>query len=469
MLSALAVLLMPCTADAQVCPPSTAVYADDFSDSATEGTGSTVDGWGTGTIGPPELSSTLTGVAGTLGLRVYAAVSIGDIDGANGDDLVVLTDMPDCHLHFLRNLGTTAGSHDGWDGDDDATAGIADFTSTGFDNHRISPALASCSTQGAILMSGLITSSDPVNVDFLYFSNTDIEARGQFSQAIFYSNNGAVSGFPTWTQYTLNQIDEEPGAFPLSSRDWSWHHTSATSGYLVDWDSDGQVDIVLGSSQDNAGVSGTKTYDEVWVKLANLTDDADVYTDDANPVLGSMGLTRPIAGDNVAAQPCITDSGAVSRGITLLLAEDFDKDGDIDIVGGSMSELGLMYFENNGTSFPSPSSGTPNPMYNSVETLTINANGVNVGGIAYGVAVDLNSDGYMDFVVARDEEGCDSNSAFSAEPGGGLAWGFVYNTSGPPTFLQQPIPLANRGHDVDWIAKADVDNDGSMDVLVGSR
>ena len=208
---------------------------------------------------------------------------------------------------------------------------------------------------------------------------------------------------------------------------------------LVDYDNDGDVDIVVGI--DDWGDYG---WDNAYDAKGNWTN---------GPLHGYVYLIENVNGKYVnrgkikAAGKDIDVFGAPTPNFA-----DFDGDGDLDLVCGEFLDK-MTYFENIGT--------REKPVYAKGKHLA-NDNGVIRMDLEMiiPVAIDWNKDGYVDLIVG-DEDG---------------RVAFIENTgkvkNGMPQF-KDPVYLQQKADNVKFGALAtpygvDWDNDGDEDIIVGN-
>jgi Ca2+-binding RTX toxin-like protein len=203
-----------------------------------------------------------------------------------------------------------------------------------------------------------------------------------------------------------NFSDANAAGTPFDTFDFSDEQLSVNALFAVDYDKDGDVDII---DREPGGGLG------IW------RNDAGIFTNQPDP-LGSIGSFEG-----------------------RMIVGDFDSDGDADILyqNGNTAGAGFGYMRNNGggafTNFSDANAaGTPFDTFDfSDEQLSVNAL----------FAVDYDKDGDVDII--------------DREPGGGL--GIWRNDAG--IFTNQPDPLGSIGSFEGRMIVGDFDSDGDADIL----
>lgn len=330
--------------------------------------------------------------------RVLATVG-GDFNNDAYDDLIVLSDAGgSCHLDFAPN---------------DKASGLAVGT----------PAIATCtSTSGGVLAAGDIDGDGLL--DFVYATVTNPANAGTITSAILYRNTGVVSGKPTFSTTDITTI--------LQTASVSWH-LGGSELALADWNGDGRADLLVLSS------SGTTNQVLLFKASASfgIASTPQVLVTDA-------GIHTPIASSSQAATGGYSCPPGVSRGGTVIMPGDFNKDGLMDVVVSSVSEDTLKVWLQNpdGTM----SRGVTPPK--------------GVAGALVGAVRDLDSDGNLDLAILTSGNDCGGNKA--------LLW--LYYGDGLGGFApgsKMPRQLATVGLGGTFMAVLDVNHDYAPDVIAG--
>ena len=345
-------------------------------------------------------SSATSGNFSYVGLntrRLQAAVS-GDFNGDGTEDLIALNAIPSCELAFIPNNSGSLG--------------------TG------SPiASASCSNRvGATLASGDVDGDG--RLDFVMVTVTELNA-GTVASATFYRNTGTVLAKPTFQAYDFTAA--------LTGDNVAWHVAGSTID-LADFNNDGRADLVVLSSAANTS--------RVLKYTSNST--GTIFTGPGTVLLSDAKMATPIATTNVPAPvgyACMPAIGT-SVGGTVLGAADFNGDGTVDLVVGSVSEKVLHTFAQN-----ADASFTP--------TADIN---LSAGGPLFLSVADMDRDGSPDITYFRSGNNCDG--------GPGEAWVLYNDGSGNMNLNTSQLAF---GHSLTFATTLNLDNDANKtpEVLAG--
>jgi len=222
--------------------------------------------------------------------------------------------------------------------------------------------------------------------------------------------------------------------------------------FLADMDSDGDLDIVVSSSKDNTVAwfenDGAANPGFSHANIAtNARGGADVVVADMDAD-GDLDIVSASSGDDTiawyendgAANPTWSseDIATSANGAYSVDVADMDGDGDLDIVSASDTDNTIAWYEHDGTSDPSWSAAN-------IATNVDGARGLSVA--------DMDGDGDFDIVsAARDDDAID--------------W-FENDGAADPTWTKANIATTADGA---LDAKvADMDGDGDMDIISASH
>ncbi len=343
-----------------------------------------------------------------MGARIYVC-DAGDFDGDGYPDIVGLQIFPeDANLNRLLLCRNHFEDLDGDGVDDDGVVLYADFTEIYDSGFACGPASISVGDYNG---DGLL--------DFFFMKNLNDEfAYTQFVAAMFI--NVGTPTDPDFHQYqTFPNLD-------FTSRfmsehiyiNWAADHLSS-----VDIDGDGDVDVLVISE------------DKIYLVRNPGPSNFDINQFDISEINYDLptGFTT-------------------GRGGSTVDAADFDHDGDMDIIGGSVMDIPfLVYYQNDGNeNFTRHELPIPIPAC--------------TGAVATCVS-DFNLDGYIDIFAGTDRwnAGNEAHMWFmkntgSLAPGGESEFEF--------RCLNQCNPILPDPHDVDMSAMLDFDQDGDMDVIL---
>jgi hypothetical protein len=227
---------------------------------------------------------------------------------------------------------------------------------------------------------------------------------------------------------------------------------AAREVFLADMDSDGDLDIVVSSSRDNTVAwfenDGAANPGFSHANIAtNARGGADVVVADMDAD-GDLDIVSASSGDNTiawyendgAANPTwsAVDIATSANGAYSVDVADMDGDGDLDIVSASDTDNTIAWYEHDGASDPSWSAAN-------IVTNVDGARGLSVA--------DMDGDGDFDIVsAARDDDAID--------------W-FENDGAADPTWTKANIATTADGA---LDAKvADMDGDGDMDIVSASH
>lgn len=342
-----------------------------------------------------------------MGARIYVC-DAGDFDGDSMPDLIGLEIFPgDEYSNRLLLVRNTFEDLDGDGIDDDNTVFLADFTEiydTGFACGPASITVADYNDDGLL--------------DFFFMKNRSDEFGYTEFVATMFINVGTPTD-PDFNPQTASPNLDFTGRFMSANIYINWAADHLAS---VDIDNDLDQDILV-ISEDKIFLvrnPGASDFNLGSFQIAELNYDLPT------------GFT-------------------VGRGGSSVDAADFDNDGDIDIIGGSVNDIPfLVYYENDGAEnftryeIPIPIA-------------------VCTGTVATGVK-DFNNDGFIDIFAGTDRWNAGNEARM---------W-FMKNTGnfpgGPPEMqfncLANCQPILPDPHDVDMSATLDYDQDGDYDVIL---
>ena len=458
-------------------------------DSASTLIASGTDPW---TLTLPLQEGDFSPYEGFLTERVIS-VATGNFDNdANGyDDLIALVQKINrpktggsfpsdrCRLYFFKNNGSASGG--AWN----FSAGqiLRDYS-----GNYLSP--DNCWEEGATVRGGDFDGDGMVDVmvsvleDIETYARPPLDSNSQRSMYIWRNCPSSGSNSAGYFYGNCPALSRSPGDAPTFSRmqhtmqgypDTPQRHWGEDTVRLVSWNDDSSTynGIFTKPRSDLLLVDSDKDKQDVYIYYAcqdansSGCDNSDDFNNNHgfgwsnHTGAGVPDRLRLIdnapfgkSGDDNEAIParnndCTPGTSPVyGRGMTVILADDFDADGDTDLILGSMSEYNLLFFENTG------SNGSPS--FSNTPTSTIS---FDKGGPAVGTTYDYNLDGYPDIVVATNSLGCNGSD--------GTVW--MLANDGAGGFPYEPTELADLGDNVDWLVNLDADGDGNQDILAGRK
>ena len=254
--------------------------------------------------------------------------------------------------------------------------------------------------------------------DFLFITSS-VDSPYAPKRIWLYRNNIILGGVKTGV-LSFTKIDLTT-AWSAAVKGIAWSSTMLTS---VDFDGDHDVDIIMGN---RAG--------EV-LKITNTNN-------------GNLNSQTFI----VEPTPLIRTSWGL-RGVSTVSVADFDSDGDLDIILGSVSYDSLLYYKNDGTghftlyaTYTDPNHDPNNGLYDGAATVSL--------------AADFDSDGSIDLVIGTD------NWNYGSDYGGKC---FYFHNNGNDTFSQKLLFNGQRWSpqviDFDLGCVFDFNKDGLVDFLM---
>jgi len=348
-----------------------------------------------------------------MGAEIYVC-DAGDFDGDGLPDLIGLDIENNFRLILVRNYFE---DNDGDGNDDDGIIFQID-TNEVYD-------------QGLVVGPASITVADYNDdglLDFFFYKNIEDEFAYTGYVAAMFINVGTETD-PDFFPYDVSPNLDFTSEFMSAGIycNWAADHLCST-----DIDGDGDTDILVISE------------DKIFLVRNPGKDNFSL----GNFEIGELNYNDPDTGLPVRT------GFTIGRGGSSIDAADFDKDGDIDIVGGSVNDIPyLVYYENDGTGHFTRSE-IPIP----VSECT--------GTVATCVA-DFHNDGWIDIFGANDRWNAGNEARMWIMKSNGL----VDSGDGPElefTFicLNDCQPILPDPHDVDMSAFLDYDNDGDVDVIL---
>ena len=343
-----------------------------------------------------------------MGSRIYVC-DAGDFDGDGLPDLIGLDLDNNYSLILIRNMYEDA---DGDGYDDDNVVFQIDPTEIYEEGLYVGPAS--------------ITVADYNNdglLDFFFYKNRRDEFGYNQFVAAMYINIG-TSTDPDFNPHDMAPNLDFTALFQAAGIYCNWAGDHLCS---VDIDQDGDVDVLV-ISQDKIFLvrnPGTDNFEIDNFEISELNYDQ------------RTGFT-------------------LGRGGTSVDAADFDKDGDIDVIGGTVNDVPyLVYYENDGTGF-----------FTRKEILIPNPN---CTGIVATCVRDFNMDGWVDIFGATDRWNAGNEARMWFYKNNGL---YTDPDTGDTTLdlefrcLNNCQPILPPPHDVDMSAVLDYDQDGDYDVIL---
>jgi hypothetical protein len=267
------------------------------------------------------------------------------------------------------------------------------------------------------------------DIDFLFVVSSDV-APYNIKRIWLYRNNLKESG-----TLSFAQIDKT-SAWSATLKGIAW---SATMMVTIDFDKDNDPDIILGN----------KAGEVIKINNRNKTRALDA----SNKWNFSTILTQ-------------SSIGWSGRGVSTVSIADFDADGDLDMILGSVSYPELQYWKNDGsgvfsryTTYTDPTKNTHNNYYDGAATVS--------------VAYDYNKDNGVDLIIGTDDWNYDTDTAKDAYGGSGLGGQcYYFKNDGKGGFIQKLIFDGQVATPVVWDfdlgANLDFNQDpnGLMDFLI---
>jgi hypothetical protein len=398
----------------EVCVENTGLFTENFNTVDYKNAAlSSVAEWPSGPVHLNLLGSNFDiNQPGGMGGRIYV-VGSGDFDGDGYPDLMGLDITDDkFRLVLVRNYYED-GNNDGED--DDGVIFYIDDTEEYDDGMTCGP---------ATLVVADFYPDVKQELDFFFMKN-DVDDCGtpdcfvhQGFKAILYINAGTETDPHFNPYYDSPNIDFTEMFISAGIYiNWAGDHITST-----DIDGDGDQDLLI-ISQDKIFLLRTPARNRFSIgnfSLEELNYDS------------STGFT-------------------LGRGGSAIGAADFDLDGDIDIVGGTVEDVAyLVYYENDGTGYFTRSEiPIPNPLATGTVALSVES---------------FKNDGYIDIFGATDAWNAGHEGRLWYYKNKGIVDGsleFEFSC----LFDCAPVPTSAE-HDIDISTSLDYDQDGDMDIIV---
>ena len=397
----LCLCLAPQRVQAQTCSLTTGSYSERFITTTYLDPNSSAAGWASRS-GSISLSTRAGGfvsasAANQFGERVIATVA-ADFNQDGRGDIMVLSDTPSCHLDL--------------------------FTQDVLGNFNLVSTIDSaCGGTTAPVMATGDADGDG-RPDLILATTSSLDA-GLVSRATLYRNTGSSGGITSFAKIDLSAM------FAADAIAW---HIGGTQLAFADITGDGRQDLLVLTS---AGSSSSVLY-------YPSSNTASIYSGPGNVLLAAAGLALPIAsaGNTATGGYACMPSLGVSRGGTVLAAADFDGDGRVDLMTGSVSEAAIHYFRQNSDGSFQRLADVP----------------FAIGGPLLGYARDIDLNGAPDLVLFRSGNDC----------GGTTGEGWVLYNDGQGNFNINQSRVS-YGHTVDFAAVLDygLGTVRTLDLLAG--
>jgi hypothetical protein len=402
----------------QACTEYTRAFVENF-DAATykDASNSSVAGWPSGPITLPRQGANFAVASpGGMGAYIYVCAA-GDFTGDGYPDLIGL-DLTRQRLSQANPMSRLVLIRNQYEIDNDHPFQVDASTSYEEFNTTTGPASI---TSGDYNGDGLI--------DFFFMRNSADEFGYTNFLATMYINRGTAST-PVFMPHNISPTLDFTARFQAAHIYINWAADHLTS---VDIDMDGDIDI-LAISQDRIFLirnPGPANFTVAQFNIGELAYDA------------RTGFT-------------------IGRGGSCVSAADFDNDGDIDVVGGTVNDIDfLVYYENDGTgNFTRKELVIPNPSC--------------TGSVGV-LGQDFTNDGWPDIFVATDAWNAGNQAHMWILRNRHLK-DTIDNSVDPPVTvtdidwefkcLNGCNPIIPPTYDVDMSTPLDYDNDGDLDIVI---
>ena len=254
------------------------------------------------------------------------------------------------------------------------------------------------------------------DIDFLFIASPDTSPYTP-KRIWLYRNNLITNGVRGSLSFTKIDLTS---AWASAVSGIAWSSTMMTS---LDFDGDGDIDVIMGNC-DGHVLKITNT--------GNRAINASTFVVESTPII---------------------DTGWGLRGVSTVSVADFDADGDLDVMVGSVSYDSLLFYKNDGhgiftlfKSYTDAAKDPSNDLYDGAATVTL--------------AADFDNDGKVDLIVGTDQWNYGTNYGgkcyFFKNTGGDFSQKLIFNGQ---TRYPQVI-------DFDLGCIFDYNKDGMLDFLM---
>ncbi|MBN1222476.1 MAG: VCBS repeat-containing protein [Candidatus Aminicenantes bacterium] len=384
--------------EGDLCPQQTGDFSESFDTTAYKDPFTSVDHWGEGYITLNKLGSNFD-ITNPQYIPVWInTVAAGDFDLDGWPDLIGSSSSYSNVLAFVKNqgvigqIGTFEITH--WiDGSD----GVGGWPTQGVNGAPIDNSGHCGMTCGDY--------DDDGDLDFLFIASNQNSPNSP-KRIWLYENEIADTGVLSFTKI------DKTGAWSASLAGIAW---SATMMISLDFDGDGDLDILMGN------------------RLGNVVLIRNNHKNNLDHSL--MFTVLPII-----------STGWGGLGVSTISCADFDLDGDNDLVVGSVSYGDLRYYKNDGSGNFTLYTTYQSPSWDGAATVSI--------------ADDFDKDGDIDLVIGTDNW----NYKPGAEDIGGQA--YYFRNQGGDFISSWHFDRRPEVYDFDLGIYWDYDKDGDNDFLI---
>jgi hypothetical protein len=407
-------------ASSQSCVENTGTFAETFSDASDLDTAaSSVKYWFNDPVNPREIM-TLNWVGANFGTANPSyvpawvnALTTNDFDLDGWPDYIGTSSSYSNCLAFVRNLGGqgSIGSFQIASWIDGCTGNASGWPTRGVGG-------AAIDTEGHCGMTSGDYDGDG-DFDFILIVSTTA-GNCDLKRVWLYKNNLITGGSNTGTvSFTRTDLTS---AWSGTVGGIAWSATMATS---VDFDADGDIDVIMG----------------------NRDGDVLKITNTKNNLINAQTF--------VVETPPLVSTAWTGRGVSTVSVANFDGSPGLDIIVGSVSTAELLFYSNDGTghmnlaaSFTDGSGDLHNNMYDGAATVSL--------------ANDFDRDGDQDLIIGTD------NYNYGGDGYGGKVYYFKNGGSGNFTvkLVFDGPSKSPQVYDFDLGTVFDFDKDGDMDFLI---
>jgi hypothetical protein len=392
-----------------LCPQYTENFSESFDTTTFKDPSTSVDHWGEGYVTLNKLGSNFD-ITNPNYIPVWInTVTTDDFDLDGWPDIIGSSSSYSNVLAFVKNqgvagnIGTFEITH--WiDGSD----GAGGWPTVGVQGAPIDNSGHCGMTSGDYDGDG--------DFDFLFICSRDDGIYGP-KRIWLYENQIADSGVLEFTQ--INKT----ATWSALLKGIAW---SATMMQTIDFDGDGDLDILMGNT------------------------DGEVL------LIRNNHATRALSHNLKFTVVPILNTGWGPRGVSTVAVQDFDGDGDMDIIVGSVSYPDLKYYKNDGSGNFS--------LYATYQTPSFD------GATTCAITTDFDKDGDFDLVVGSDDWNYDNDGVPDTHGGTGNGGKCYYFRNLGGDFVRSWMfdgPNADpEVYDFDLAIYWDYDQDGDDDFLI---